>query len=155
MSENLAGISTGPCAMPKVHYAGFSRRLVSIVYESFLGFSVVFVGALAYVLAQGSPASTAQVLAFRFSLFVVLGCYFIPQWAFRGQTLAMKTWRMRLETESGEDLSISRATLRYLAVWISFFFFGLGFLWALADKNRQFFHDRICGTRIVLLSRSS
>ena len=135
--------------------AGFARRLFSIVYESFLGFSVIFAGSLAYILTLGPPASTIQVLAFRFSLFVILGCYLIPQWALRGQTLAMKTWRIRLETESGKDLSITRATLRYLAAWISFVCLGFGFLWALADKNGQFFHDRICGTRVVVLIASA
>jgi uncharacterized RDD family membrane protein YckC len=27
-------------------------------------------------------------------------------------------------------------------------FFGVGFLWALFDRDRQFLHDRIAGTRI-------
>ena len=134
--------------------AGFARRLFSIVYESFLGFSVIFTGSLAYILTLGPPASITQVLAFRFSLLVILGCYLIPQWALLGQTLAMKTWRIRLETESGKNLSITRATLRYLAAWVSFVSLGLGFLWALADKDGQFLHDRICGTRVVVMIAS-
>ena len=132
--------------------AGFTRRLISIVYEAFLAFSVVFAGALVYVLTAGPPSSPMQLLAFRFSVFLILGCYFVPQWAYRGQTLAMKTWRIRLETDSGEELSIGRATLRYLAAWASFACFGLGFLWALIDKNRQFLHDRICRTRIIMMT---
>lgn len=134
--------------------AGFPRRLISIVYESFLGFSVIFAVALAYILAIGPPASALQVLAFRSTLFIVLGCYFIPQWAFRGQTLAMKTWHIRLETEHGNDLSIAKAMLRYLAAWISFLCLGLGFLWALIDGRGQFLHDRICGTRVILMPAS-
>lgn len=134
--------------------AGFPRRLISIVYESFLGFSVIFASGLAYILLIGPPTSTLQVIAFRLTLFVALGCYFIPQWASGGQTLAMKTWRIKLETECGNDLSILKATLRYLVSWISFLCLGLGFLWALIDVRGQFFHDRICGTRVVLMPAS-
>ena len=129
--------------------AGFARRLISIAYESLLAFSVVFAGALVYILTIGSPTSPMQVITFRVSVFLILGCYFIPQWALWGQTLAMKTWRIRLETDGGEKLSMGRATLRYLAAWGSFLCLGLGFIWPLVDKNRQFLHDRICRTRIV------
>jgi uncharacterized RDD family membrane protein YckC len=30
---------------------------------------------------------------------------------------------------------------------------GLGYLWALVDKERLTWHDRISGTRVVLISR--
>jgi len=33
--------------------------------------------------------------------------------------------------------------------------FGAGLLWALIDKDKQFLHDRLAGTRIVLLPAST
>jgi uncharacterized RDD family membrane protein YckC len=131
--------------------AGLAKRLLSIVYESLLGFSVLFAASLAYILVLGAPSTPLQASAFRIALFLVLGCYFIFQWSARGQTLAMKTWRLRVETRYGETLSIPRATARYLAAWVSALCLGIGFAWALVDRNKQFFHDRICGTKIVQL----
>ena len=65
-----------------------------------------------------------------------------------GQTLPMKTWRMRLTLANGEPLGTSRAALRYLAAIASLATLGAGFLWALIDKDKQFLHDRVCGTRL-------
>ena len=132
--------------------AGLAKRFLAIVYESLLGFSVLFAASLPYMLILGAPSTPPQALAYRFVLFLVLGCYFIFQWSARGQTLAMKTWRIRIETKYGETPSIPRATARYLSAWISALCLGLGFAWALVDRNKQFLHDRICGTRIVQLS---
>ena len=47
----------------------------------------------------------------------------------------------------------SLQVLRYLAAWPSILFFGIGVLWAVFDKDRQFLHDRIAGTRIVFVDK--
>ena len=85
----------------------------------------------------------------------------------------MKTWRLALRTADGSPVALSRAVARYLACWIGpalalvgFIVLerrGLGlwagafvmfnFAWALFDSERQFLHDRIAGTRLVLHPR--
>jgi uncharacterized RDD family membrane protein YckC len=42
-----------------------------------------------------------------------------------------------------------QAVLRYLLAWPSVLLCGIGIFWAFFDKDRQFLHDRIAGTRIV------
>src|SRR6266704_3164467 len=42
------------------------------------------------------------------------------------------------------------AALRYALAWPSLLVFGVGFLWAFVDRDRQFLHDRLAGTRIVM-----
>ncbi|HEY6895974.1 MAG TPA: RDD family protein, partial [Rhodocyclaceae bacterium] len=37
---------------------------------------------------------------------------------------------------------------RYLLSWPSILFFGAGLIWAYLDRDRQFMHDRLAGTRI-------
>ena len=61
----------------------------------------------------------------------------------------MKTWRIRVVTRDGGALSVSVALRRYLLALISLGVCGLGFAWALVDKDRQFLHDRLAGTRLV------
>ena len=83
-------------------------------------------------------------------LVLVLGIYFVWLWRRDGQTLAMKTWRLKLESAiTGDRLSLTQALLRYALSWFSLLFFGAGILWAIFDRDRQFLHDRLSGTRIV------
>jgi len=63
----------------------------------------------------------------------------------------MKTWRIRLVTRDGLALRPSRALLRYLLVWLTLALGGMGIVWALVDRDRQFLHDRLAGTRLVMV----
>ena len=83
-------------------------------------------------------------------LFLVLLVYFIGFWSNGGQTLAMKTWRIRLLTAEGLPVRPARALLRFLLCWPSLVFGGVGIVWALIDRDRQFLHDRIAGTQLVM-----
>lgn len=80
---------------------------------------------------------------------VVVGAYFLWYWHHGGQTLAMQTWKLQLVSARGDAPSISLLLLRYALAWISLGFWGAGLVWALFDRDRQFLHDRLAGTRIV------
>jgi uncharacterized RDD family membrane protein YckC len=62
----------------------------------------------------------------------------------------MKTWRIRLTTVDGTAVTTARALQRYAAVYLSISTCGLGYAWALIDRDRQFLHDRLVGTRLVV-----
>ncbi len=66
-----------------------------------------------------------------------------------GQTLAQKTWDLRLTDLDGALLRPIRAILRYLLALLSVGS-GIGLLWALIDPERQFLHDRLIGSRLVV-----
>ena len=82
-------------------------------------------------------------------LFLLLLLYFTWFWLHGGQTLAMKTWKIRVANADGSSLRPAQALLRYLAAWFSLGIAGVGILWALVDREGLFLHDRIAGTRIV------
>ena len=152
--------------------APLKNRLLCMVYEAMLLFGVVFIaGWLFSTLLQQRHA-----LALRHGQqvwqFIVLGGYFVWFWTRGGQTLAMKTWRVRVVTRDGLALRWPRALLRYLLAWL-WFLPGLALAWwmevqgsmllllpmlsaalwaltSLLDPDRQFLHDRIAGTRLVL-----
>ena len=135
-----------------VELAGLRRRLACLVYEALLLLGVLALTFLVPYLLLGmafqiSPAGWVAWL----HLFVVLGAYFVWYWRGRGQTLAMQTWRLRLVTADGRAPALATAWLRYALAWPSILCFGLGLLWALVDRDRQFLHDRLAGTRVVLL----
>jgi uncharacterized RDD family membrane protein YckC len=124
------------------------RRIASLLYEGVLLFAVVFVaGYLFMAFARQADAGAAR-LVFQAYLFAVCGMYFVYCWTRGGQTLAMKTWRIRLVTAAGAPLTPGRAFLRYVLA-IPCLVSGLGLLWAFVDRDRQFLHDRLAGTRLV------
>lgn len=82
-------------------------------------------------------------------VFVLLMLYFVWCWLNGGQTLPMKTWKLRIANHDGSPPRPLQALLRYMAAWPSIVIFGVGILWALVDKDKQFLHDRIAGTKIV------
>ena len=102
-----------------------ARRLVCMLYEGLVVFSILLIGFL-----------LPQIV---FHAFGLNG----------GQTLPMKTWKMRIVNADGSKLRPLQAVLRYLAAWPSILFFGIGILWALFDKDKQFLHDRLAGSRII------
>ncbi len=75
--------------------------------------------------------------------------YFIWYWNHSGQTLAMQTWKLRLVDANGAKPGIRQLWIRYLLSWPCLLLSGIGILWAVLDRDRQFLQDRIAGTRIV------
>ena len=61
----------------------------------------------------------------------------------------MKTWRLRLVTRDGGPLMLRHALARFVFALGGSLLLGAGFVWAVADRERQFLHDRLAGTRIV------
>lgn len=129
--------------------ASVARRLASLLYESLLAFAIVFfAGLLFYGAASGRLSGLIRSL-FQIYLIVILGLYFAWCWHRGGQTLPMKTWKLRLVSTEGGPISLRRAALRYLLACLSIGLAGTGFLWAAFDRDRQFLHDRLAGTRII------
>jgi len=126
------------------------RRLASMAYESLL---LVGVLSVAFMLPNLVLGMGFDILlpgwALLSHIVAVLGIYFVWYWRHGGQTLAMQTWKIRLSTSSGAPPSLARLALRYVLAWPSIVYLGAGLLWALFDRDRQFLHDRLAGTRLV------
>jgi uncharacterized RDD family membrane protein YckC len=156
--------------------ANLPLRLAAMVYEAVLLFGVVFIVSYAllalfqwkYPLPPG-PRTVLQV-----ALFVAIGGYFVWCWSRSGQTLALKTWNLKVLADDGAPPRFGRAALRYLLawhlwlpglVWVALFqthvladlgALALGFavllVPALLDPQRRLLHDRWTRTRIVRVS---
>jgi uncharacterized RDD family membrane protein YckC len=129
--------------------ASLKRRLLSLVYESLILIALLLIGALPVVILTRTWDHAAARTALQIWLFALCGIYYVRQWTGYGQTLPMKTWKLRLLIRDGSSVTTSRAVLRYLIAVAGTLPLGLGFLWALVDRDRYFLHDRLAGTRIV------
>ena len=74
-----------------------------------------------------------------------------PSWASTSPlvTLPMKTWHMRLEKVDGSRVVLPRALLRAALATAGYLLLGVSVIWAFIDRDRQFLHDRLAGTRLV------
>jgi uncharacterized RDD family membrane protein YckC len=125
---------------------GLLRRLASMVYEAILLFAVAFFAAWVFFFASGGRDASAGGMRHLLQLFIGLffAAYFLWSWLRGGQTLAMKAWRIRLI-----DITPARALLRLVlaAILVPT---GISLIWALLDRDRQFLHDRLARSRLVL-----
>ena len=159
-----------PAMQNTTHTPGLWRRMACWLYEGMLMFGVVFIaGYLFSTLSQTRNAMDNRHPLQAF-LFVVFGIYFVWFWS-KGQTLAMKTWNIRVADVQGASISQLRALLRYALSWLWFLpplvaaavfqisgaesiVITLGWIavWALLSRfapDGQFWHDIWAGTRLV------
>jgi uncharacterized RDD family membrane protein YckC len=106
------------------------------------------------------------------ALLTTVGLYFVWFWSHGGQTVAMKTWHIRVVRADGGPVTQTRALCRYILSWL-WFLPALLALWvtgqhslgaifgsmiagviayallAYLHPQRQYWHDAVCGTRLV------
>lgn len=150
---------------------GLWRRLAAFVYEGVVLFGVVMVAGFIFSIATDQRHALSGRTGLQAFMFVVLGLYFVWFWTHGGQTVAMKTWQIRVVDRAGQALTPARALLRYLLSWLWFapalavvalnqwharLEISLALLigivaYALLSQvlpERQFLHDRLAGTRL-------
>jgi uncharacterized RDD family membrane protein YckC len=136
-------------APPRLRAPAIGRRLASALYDSLLLAALVLVATFPFLALFGDSTSGWRRHVLQAWVLGVAGAYFAWFWTHGGQTLPMKTWRLRVVSHDGAPVSAARALHRYLIAVLGLFALGLGFLWALVDRDRQFLHDRLAGTAIV------
>lgn len=139
-------------------------------YEGMLMFGVVFLAGYLFSTLSQTRNAMDNRNALQAFLFVIFGIYFVFFWA-KGQSLAMKTWNIRVVDNEGHRITQKRALLRYVYSWLWFlpplmvgWLFDLPssigavlaifwvVIWAVLARfhpQRQFWHDALAGTRLV------
>jgi uncharacterized RDD family membrane protein YckC len=126
------------------------RRLASAVYDLLLTVALVLVGTFPFLAIFGDSTHGWRRHVLQAWILVLVGAYYVWFWTRGGQTLPMKTWRIRLvRAEDGGPVDVGRAVHRYALAVLGLAAAGLGFAWALVDRDRQFLHDRLAGTALV------
>jgi uncharacterized RDD family membrane protein YckC len=114
-----------------------------MAYEAVLLFAVAFFAASLFFFASAAEDATSGWRRHALQLFIVavFAAYFLWCWLRGGQTLAMKAWHVRLV-----DVTPQKALMRLLLAGL---LLPVSILWALFDRDRQFLHDRLAGTRLI------
>lgn len=156
------------------------RSLASLFYE------LLLVAAL--LLTVTTVLTPLQMLIGQDALFktllkavlaIALFGYFGYCWVRSGQTVAMKTWRIKLVNAHGGGIVWKQAAVRYLvgmalfvgmpavsylgwanayghqpqALWLALSWCLIPFLAKFYDRDKLFLHDRLAGTRQIVLPK--
>lgn len=145
--------------------AGFFRRCGALVYDTLAivailmlaaGAALAFVALLAATpllnIAEG--ADHASVLEgnilFQLYMLAVIYWFFASFWVRGGQTIGMRSWRMRVQNADGSGISWKQASIR-----LALAFFGLSNLGVLFSRPKLAWHDRAAGCQVVVLSKEA
>lgn len=139
-----------PANPAKLPPAPLFRRLLAILYDSLLLLALFFLASwVAFFLNDGQPVeagSSAASLLFA-SMLLISVVYFGWFWMHGGQTLGMKTWRIRLHRRQG--MTWMSVVAYCAAALLSWALFGLGFALALVHPQKKTLHDLLCATQML------
>ena len=130
------------------------RLFAACVYELLLLLALWMLCTWMFVSLFGDATSHYKRTFLQLFLWLVTGAYFVWCWTKTGQTLATKTWKIKLVTQNlanqqNVNLNKRQAIIRYALASASILACGLGFIWALVDKDHLFLHDRLLKMRFI------
>jgi uncharacterized RDD family membrane protein YckC len=124
-------------------YVGLARRLMAIVYDLFLLVALLFVATIIAMIVNQGTIESGQALHPLFSMYLLIISFGFYGWFWThgGQTLGMKTWKMKLQQKNGDPVTWWLALIRFITAIISWSAAGTGFLWSLFHPQRRTWHD--------------
>ncbi|MCW8962416.1 MAG: RDD family protein [Gammaproteobacteria bacterium] len=129
--------------------ASFQRRLGAMFYDGLLLFALLMIAATPVVMIAGANSGFVKSPLYSLYLYGVSFVFFGWFWTRGGQTLGMRSWKVRVMRFDGRPVGWDSALMRYLLATISLGLFGLGFIWILFDRDNLAWHDQLSRTRIV------
>lgn len=121
------------------------KRLASALYDALLLLAVLIAANAVFVSFFGKAEVPPLRYFHQVYLYLICATYFVGFWQHGGQTLAMRTWHIKLVSASGAHLGVGQVLLRFVLAPLGL----LLFWWAWLDKERCFLHDRLAKTRLV------
>ncbi|NWA05079.1 RDD family protein [Pseudomonas gingeri] len=145
--------------------AGLGRRLAAMFYDFLLctallivtgfiykGVQMVFISEPRLKVLSDAGALDGDPL-FSTVVFCVLFAFFAKFWTYKGQTLGMQVWGIRVQNADGTAISLLQALLRFMVSIASWLFAGLGFIWVLFDKRKRSWHDIYSNSQLVRIPK--
>ena len=123
------------------------RRLMAMLYDVLLLLGVLFaVSAVAVAINKGEAVNhPVYYIALAIITFVFFGWF----WTHGGQTLGMRTWKIKIIGDDEAPLSWKHSFIRFLAAVVALLPAGIGLFWMLIDREQLAWHDKLSSTRLV------
>jgi uncharacterized RDD family membrane protein YckC len=139
--------------MPGWHYAGFWVRFLAIIIDAIvlglLSAALIPLTGAEMITTTTNGVVTVNYASNAWSTLIGL-IYFVGLWAWRGQTIGMMPFNMKVVgVADGNKIDVLRGLLRYVGIIISIIPLFLGLIWAAFDSRKQGWHDKIAGTVVI------
>ena len=166
----MSTIAANPITHSPLVTPSLRRRMACWLYEGVLMFGVVWIAGYLFGTLSQTRNAMDNRLGLQIFLFIIFGIYFVFFWH-KGQTLAMKTWHLRVVDKQGQAISQWRAMGRYALSWLWFLpplaciapfkltsgeiaavMIGWVVFYALLSRfhpKKQFLHDALAGTLLI------
>lgn len=134
-------------------YAGFFKRIFSLIYDSFLILGVILFLTLILVFLYGGYEEMGSIgrIAQLFIIIVSGPSYYIYFWLMNeGQTTGMQAWKIQLISQDQNPLNLKQAIIRCLASVFSGLILGIGYLAIFWSKEKKSWSDKISKTRVII-----
>ncbi|MEX0740883.1 MAG: RDD family protein [Pseudohongiella sp.] len=148
--------------------AGLLRRLAALLYDMFLVFAMWMILGFILLFVFGLFAdNTSELVDGRVQTHPVLSLltlammvtsaasFYLWFWQRTGQTLGMIAWRIKALRTDNQSIPPKQGLIRFVAAWPAFWLGGLGYFWLYVDKNHDAVHERMSGTKTVLLPKDA
>lgn len=132
------------------------RRLAAMFYDAWLILAMWLLGASVDFFVRQSlgmnPDGSHPLLQAYLVIcpFVFFGWF----WTHGGQTLGMRSWRLKLLGADGHQVGWRQSIVRVAGAHLSLFALGLGYLWMLFDRRGLAWHDHLSHTRLVIVTEN-
>ena len=138
--------------------AGLLRRLGAMLYDLLIVGALMFIVTALFLPFTGGEAITRGESGtleriYQAALLLVVVLFFGVFWTWRGQTIGMLAWRLRVQRPDGSTLAWRDALIRLAGACVSLAALGLGYFWIWIDREKLAWHDRWSGTRVVVLPK--
>ncbi len=146
--------------------AGLFRRLAVMVYDFLVVVAITMVAVIVAFIISQIVISLGFVhlddgqehyelledsILYQAYLLSCIITFYLWFWTHGGQTVGMKTWRMRIQNTDGSHINMKQAGIRLVAS-----LFGLGNLWLIFDrKNKLALQDKLAKCEVVVLSKEA
>lgn len=127
---------------------GFFRHIAIIAYDALLLLAILFLATAIILPLNGGEAFTSKQFFFPLYVLAISFLYYGWFWTHGGQTLGMKTWKIRIATFDNKPLTWKLSFKRFLLALISWLIVGIGFFWILFNKKNQTWHDHLSQTAL-------
>lgn len=132
------------------------RLFLSIIYDTIILMALIFIAAQWFPLIPDHLQQRIDVTVFK-QTYIITICflYFALSWRHGGQTIGMKSWRIKCvdENDISQAISWKQSMIRFCVAIISWLVVGLGFIWLYLNSQNRTWHDMASSTQLIILPK--
>ena len=124
------------------------RHFAAMFYDTFLLLAILLLAGLIAVTLNGGEAIGQGNPFFLLYLLAVSFLFYGWFWTHGGQTLGMRSWKIKLISYDNSEITWQSAFIRFSIAIISWLPAGLGFWWQYLGKNKHSWPDLLSNTKL-------